>query len=417
MPDPDRDKAPRGRRPIGWMLGIFAAVVLTGFLALRSEMGQMLLGHWSFVRSIADDQGTYYRLKVKLTYKGEPQDFDNVVGCNVRRIIYKDNSSTYEAGLIPDVFGRRMNDGKGLVIRPPNACAGETTANGRVQADLLPIVIVYDDAETLDFGAAYLSEDAYESPLSSLKFGGATIESANRSDFDRFRQRETNLVSRRSYWSALAGYVALSRMNIEPVPKPWAHICEGYKRFRLPNDLRTMVREQWPAERPHYWVAPRADQTRIEWAIRNSGSIQPDRPDSRLGSLGSFGSISGHEADYGMPTRAGGGLVEPTRGKWFAGAYYPAASDLRLEYVPANNEFADTSIAFKDGLWRGFAYCFVSARPPSLTEGSKRLWLRIDGEDVARTFLEPGPPLLILDRDEYAFTFFRINLESTRGDV
>ena len=49
-------------------------------LALRSEVGQALLGHWSFVRSIADDRGTYYRLKVKLTYKGEPQDFDIVFG-------------------------------------------------------------------------------------------------------------------------------------------------------------------------------------------------------------------------------------------------------------------------------------------------------------------------------------------------
>jgi hypothetical protein len=117
MPGPDRDKAPRGRRPIGLILGILVVVVVTGFLALRSETGQMLLGDRSFVRSIADDRGTYYRLKVKLTYNGEPQDFDIVVGCNVRRITYKDGSGTYEAGLIPTVFGRRMSDGKGLVVR------------------------------------------------------------------------------------------------------------------------------------------------------------------------------------------------------------------------------------------------------------------------------------------------------------
>jgi len=157
------------------MLGILAAVIGIGFLALSSETGQLLFGHWSFVRSITDDQGTYYRLNVKLTYNGEPQDFDIVVGCNVRRITYKDCSGTYEAGLIPTVFGRRMSDGKGLVIRPPNACDGETTANGKVQPDLLPIVIVYDDADTLDFGTAYLSEDAYQGPLSRCSSSAARL--------------------------------------------------------------------------------------------------------------------------------------------------------------------------------------------------------------------------------------------------
>ena len=108
-PNPHRSTNPpphlRGAVRAGWALGIFLGVIGHGVLALRSEVGQALLGHWSFVRSIADDQGTYYRLKVKLTYKGEPQDFDIVVGCNVRRITYKDGSGTYEAGLIPSVFG------------------------------------------------------------------------------------------------------------------------------------------------------------------------------------------------------------------------------------------------------------------------------------------------------------------------
>ena len=129
---------------------------------------------------------------MKLAYKGEPQDFNIVVGCNVREIFYKEGGSTYEAGLIPSVFGRRMNDGRGLVVRPPRACRGETTANGQVEPDLLPVIVVYDNADTLDFGIAYLSEDAYESPLSVLKFGGASIEAATRADFDKFRREQTN---------------------------------------------------------------------------------------------------------------------------------------------------------------------------------------------------------------------------------
>jgi len=243
MPDPGRDKAPRGQRPIGWMLGIFVAVVGIGLLALRSETGQLLLGHWSFVRSIAQDEGTYYRLKVKLTYKGEPQDFDIVVGCNVRRITYKDGSGTYEAGLIPTVFGRRMSDGKGLVVRPPNACQGETTANGRIRQDLMPIIVVYDDAETLDFGTAYMSDDAYDSPISVLSFGGATIERASRRDFDEFRRTHSNLVSRESYWSSAPDDV-LRRLKLARAPAPWAHVCEGYERFRVPEAARAWCRRR-----------------------------------------------------------------------------------------------------------------------------------------------------------------------------
>ena len=417
MPDPDRDKAPRGRRPIGWMLGIFAAAVVTGFLGLRSEIGQLLLGHWSFVRSIEDDRGTYYRLKVKLTYKGEPQDFDIVVGCNVRRITYKDGSGTYEAGLIPTVFGRRMSDGKGLVVRSPNACDGETTANGKVQPDLLPVVVVYDDADTLDYGIAYLSEDAYESPISVLKFEGATVESARRSDFDEFRRTQTNLVSRRSYWSALAPPDVLKRMNIERVPKPWAHACEGYKRFRIPESARSLVRRHWPEEKPHYWVAETYPvESELGAAIFNGTRVQPDRVDDPVAESHYFGPYTQYEANYGMPTRAGGGTVK------FSGqlpaAYYPASSDFRIDYVPPDGKFAPADITINGGKTRGFAYCFALARIQADTDPpSKRLLARVDGEEVTQGHQVLGSPLLIFERDEYVLVFFRISLDSTRGDV
>ncbi len=164
---------------------------------------------------MTNDRSIYYRLKVKLAYQGEPQDFDIVVGCDVRETFYKEGGSTYEAGLIPTVFGRRMSDGKGLVVRPPRACRGETTANGRVQPDLLPLVIVYDDADRLDFGIAYLSEDAYENPLSVLKFGGVTIEKSTRGEFDEFRRTQTNLVSRELCHSTMGDYRELKLTKVD----------------------------------------------------------------------------------------------------------------------------------------------------------------------------------------------------------
>jgi len=253
-----------------WLSAITAVVIVVGgFLAARSETVQALLGRWSFVKSVTNDNSTYYRLKVKLAYKGEPQDFDIVVGCNVHQIIYKDNSRTYEAGLIPTVFGRRMSDGKALVVRPPKACRGETTANGRVQPDLLPLIIVYDNADALEFGIAYLSEDAYTSPLSVLKFGGATIEEATRSDFDHFRKTQANAVRRELYHSALDSDQLLRQLQLKRGPRTWAHVCEGYERYLLGDGGRSLLREHWPEGQPKYWQASYA----VEDALGKWSSI------------------------------------------------------------------------------------------------------------------------------------------------
>ena len=99
----------------------------------RTDRARWIVGDDDRERPVADgplvvhqigdvDHGTYFRLKVDVTYNGEPQHFDIVVGCNVLDIGYKDGSSTHEVGLVPTVYGRRMGDGKGLVVRPPDAC-------------------------------------------------------------------------------------------------------------------------------------------------------------------------------------------------------------------------------------------------------------------------------------------------------
>jgi hypothetical protein len=74
------------------LVGAVAALVV-GILLAAVETAQAQL-----VDSVKNDRSTYYRLKVKLAYKGEPQDFDIVVGCNVRQIFYKEGGNSYEAG-------------------------------------------------------------------------------------------------------------------------------------------------------------------------------------------------------------------------------------------------------------------------------------------------------------------------------
>jgi hypothetical protein len=104
-------------------------LLIACFVALTMGVTQTFAGEARVVQAAEQDQGSYYRLTVKLTYKNEPQDFDIVVGCQVPYHLYGDVDYV---GMVPTAFGRKMSDGKGLVVRPPLACDGQTTANGEV---------------------------------------------------------------------------------------------------------------------------------------------------------------------------------------------------------------------------------------------------------------------------------------------
>lgn len=414
--------------------GVVFAIAFIGFFALRTDIGQALFGHWSFVRSIQEDHGTYYRLKVKLAYRGEPQDFDIVVGCNVRQINYKDGSRTYEAGLVPTVFGRRMNDGKGLVVRPPRACEGQTTANGMVQPDLLPIVVVYDDADTLDFGTAYLSKDAYESPLSVLKFDGATIERATRADFDKFRKVETNLVTRQSYHSALTSDQDLKSLNFTRLVRSFGRLCSAYERVLIPAEVRDLVRQNWPVDRPNYWLPDSSEaEKQIRRALYESEKIQSDRSTDiprRWDALSNRGN-----AERGLETRIGGGLVASRSLDVYPPAFYPATEDFIAHWWPLDwkqwptfvankSRFASSIVDFRNGMTRGFAYCGSGLRPTAEQRetfdlaGRKPRVFRVDGQDVAsKRPVGAAGDTWIFERDESVFINLWFYLESTRGDV
>jgi hypothetical protein len=162
----------------------------------RSNIGRMGLP-WPLrlyqsvdVKSAGDDRATYFRLRVNLAYRGEPLDFDIVVGCNVRITTYKDNDRTVEVGVAPMLYGLKMTDGHGVVVKPPEACEVETTENGKVPKTLLPLVVTYENADAPWFGIAYASHDAYDSPLSQLKFFGASIEKATREEWREWRRTE-----------------------------------------------------------------------------------------------------------------------------------------------------------------------------------------------------------------------------------
>jgi hypothetical protein len=404
----------------GKVLLIVGLVSIAAILGSDSDFIRAQPGAKSITKSVEEDRGVFYRLKVNLTYKGEPQNFDIVVGCNVRQINYADGGRTVEIGLVPTVFGRRMSDGKGLVVRPPRACRGETTENGQVQPDLLPVVIVYENADILDFGTAYLSEDAYESPLSVLKFGGATIERAIRSEFDEFRKMQTNLVPREAYHAALG--------SGPRVPRPFGHSCQAHQRFRIPEELSPLVRDQWPEGKPAYWVPDTFEaEQRITGAIHRSKALHSDMTTDPALPWSAWRE-RWNAADFGLPTRTGGGRISARRGYLFPAAYYPSSDDRRTdkwpsnhheraEYLAALKNFAWTSIDVGGGRMRGFGYCFtgigISQQMGEMIRS--KILNRVDGEPVLEKRGTRGT--WIFEGNEYVFRFFRTYLESTRGDV
>jgi hypothetical protein len=428
-------------KPVVRQRGRWSARLLAVLIAV---LGAMYIGIYlatpaaadSFVKSIEEDHGTYYRLKVKLAYKGQPQDFDIVVGCNVRQINYGGGGGrTYEVGLVPTVFGRRMDDSKGLVVRPPDACDGRTTANGKVQPDLLPVIVVYDDAETLSFGTAYLSEDAYESPLSVLAFGGATIEKATKSEFDEFRRTRPNLVKRESYFSPLDSDDELRKKNFRRLTRPFGHACQGYMRFRIPEDVRPLVRQRWPDGHPTYWKPDTDEQqyeiTRQIWGRKQILTDRPNDVPRNWHHLMEM--IPEYTANRGLATRAGGGLASQTRGTLFPPSIYPATDDNQSHRWPADpaqwpaflaskEAFAASDVDFRGGQTRGFAYCSALSRVPKTAEvmsdlTQKRRVFRIDGQDVVSKQSPLAANVWIFERDEYVFHAFDIALDSTRGDI
>jgi hypothetical protein len=404
---------------------LFGVVVaLAAIWGWNSEWGQLLRGRWSFTDLANTDTGTYFRLKVKVAYKDEPVDFDIVVGCNVRRTGYKDGSSSVEVGMAPVVFGKRMPDNKGLVVRAPDACGGRYIKEGWIPDDLLPVMVVYDDADTLAFGTAYMSEDAYASPLSALRFERATIAAATRQEFDAFRKEQTNLVSRAS-WRSVMGYR-----------------CHAYTRYRIPDAARELVRQAWPTDRPRYWdPGPTPAFAATLWDAKRQRDIGGPFRD-RLGWAGS----GERPANLGVARGTGGGQIGPpeTRrvNRW-GPSYYPVYSDnntgqkmpARLEdwpeYIRAFPGFIGQKVDFRDGLTRGFAYCYIAPSPPDSTpRPTKQHWesVRAWNESPARHLVDREPisgtsPSLVnkiirfIERDEYFFDVVDFYLEGTRSDV
>jgi hypothetical protein len=151
----------------------------------------LTLAPWLYptVSSWFRDDGVFFRLKASYLRGSERIDFDIVVGCNVRVTAYKDGEESYDAVRDPLFFVKATQDGGALLQIVPNACLGQTTQNRDVPKDFLPGAIWFESKDDFSFGIGYVTEDAFESPRSKLKFLGATITKASRREWEAFSQQ------------------------------------------------------------------------------------------------------------------------------------------------------------------------------------------------------------------------------------
>jgi hypothetical protein len=350
----------RGR----WFVVSIGLLLISAAFAFANS--RRLVGGSSFTKSVETttagaDRGYYYRFKASFTYRGEPLDFDIVVGCNVRVTTYQDNDRTVEVGIAPMAFGLKMKDGHGVVIRPPQACEGQTTENGKVPQNLLPLVVTYENAEAPWSGIAYASEDAYDSPLAELKFLGATISKATREEWQDWRRTEA---PRNFITYALLG-INPDNMWDAPHWKPGYRVmasgCLGASWVKLPEGVRDLVRRFWPADKPGYWF-PSWEMRKALWNV----AVDPKDPllfeGNRL--LDYLQELASANGSQGLPRRRPGAVIFFKR--YVAGDLYPARIDRSVNRLRADGELPSEIKAKPQPPrieaearpeLRGFAYC------------------------------------------------------------
>jgi hypothetical protein len=405
-----------------WIFGILIFVI--GLAALKTEIPRLIFGGGGFtksvdVRSAGQARATYYRLKVGLTYKGEALDFDIVVGCHVRITMYKDNDRTVEVGIAPMAFGLKMKDGRGVVVRPPEACQGETTENGKVPVALLPLVVTYENADQPWLGLAYATEDAYASPISELKFFGASISKATFEEWQRWRRAEApkNFIT-----YELLGLNAADIWKL-PVWKPGYRVmasdCLGYSWLKLPQPLRDAIRPHRPLGKPTYWYPDGAANKALRDVLgsdyQNPFLIEGSRfRDYETNPIGGSGLARR------QPNAVVGSHKPPPGSADFndhpvSGDLYPARTDLSLDRLDDGGELLPEIKAKPQLSWsevqvkpelRGFAYCertvfSIASLPDQLFKNGYRYLNKINGETVEQQVVSTSEGTAF-ERDEYA---------------
>ena len=340
---------------IAWV-AVVIAVAIVGWQLLSNMRATAI------VKSV-EDRRVYYRLVSKYEHKGEIIDFDIVVGCGVRVTRYGDGDRSYDAFRDPTVYAKATKDGGAIWQIVPHACQGETSENGGVPKDFLPGALWFDDKSDFSLGIAYVTEDAYESSRSKLKFLGSSIHKATRAEWEAFQPiASQNLIEPRIFtemgtWppesEVKANLWNKAKLNEWCLP---SYHCYGVVRYELTSEAaRAFLRTLWPDSRPQFWMPPREQYAEF---LRNPDIKRPTAIDGhQLRDIVNFG----HNQTQGYPTRNRGGMLRSGQ-PWsdYPPIIFPMRADEGIPWV--GPEVTSSPIVHRDvddeeGN-KGFAYCY-----------------------------------------------------------
>jgi TPR repeat protein len=358
----------------------------------------------------------YARLRLQVDYNGALQSFDYVIGCHLHSTLGASTGTPRPVAYAPDIFARRLPDGKALAIAAPSVC--EIEIDPLTGTDIVPLMVVYDDADTLASGSAYATLDAFDSPLSELTFHGAALFPAAKEEYDDFRSNgEKNLVTPEHYFSANLNYGARDSCGIREINKPMAASCLAFARFEVPAAAREAVTRAWLRHgRPRFWMQTSDD-------IKTNGDLtfKLHMPENALSRLG----------ERGLRRNPPYPPVFPIRMAFDDISRILARSDERLPVYIMEMPYAATD--FLGGKTRGFAWCRSFDDQSWIRAGLTRVKglsppVVIDENGAAQAIAGSGVPELssgihhvsrlygYFENDEYYYSRATIGLRRMNGE-
>lgn len=307
------------------------------------------------------DRSTYYRVQASYLYLGERVDFDIQVGCNVYVSVGLDRDRSMMTGLAPMAYGLPMKDGGGLVIVPPKACGGETSENGKIPPNYIPYPITFEDHTKPFEGLGYQSTEAFDSPISKLKFIEAKVTASTKEAFDAWRATEAskNIVKPHMLTFKLGDAF---RRNGPYDWRPGGYFpdtCFRANRVEIPEAAKSKVTALWPDSKPKYWNAD------------DGLSVFNDVP-RRINHNSNWLTPLTHEnwhdtTNIGTMTKTGHDFNLNIISKYYhGGTFYPWRNNFNLNnrnpdtYMEINSSgkiiFSDKYV-FIDDNYKGFSFC------------------------------------------------------------
>jgi hypothetical protein len=411
--------------------GLLGSVSLVAalFLANVSSIGPARVAQAQ--QKYSKDNGYFYRFRASFEIKGtgEKLDFDYVVACNIRLTRWRDGGLSDDTSYSPRAMFKATAGSHAVMLGTLDACHGLTSEHEDVPKDILPLAIWFEDVSNLSTGLGYVSQDAYDNPLGRLIFHGARVDRATHDDWEAWRKKSASEYMQRGVLPGPWGY-DLPNIPVSDTAFRSAYVseCNGYRRLKLPQDMRAKLRVFWPADRPRFWTSSSEEER------STIGDVIADPSQPLPPSLGNWSLRFIQSRAGGLPVRSGrqvssslnadGSRRAHVPSVWPAENYpflWPPLTSIlpvtRSAMNPAPDTYAE-KLEFREGALNGFAACQNLSDARGYTVRSedpqwmtRRHVFEVDGvivKELSQRTPAMGRPQYVAERDEAVFVHFSV---------